>query len=724
MNDATYTIPLPRSLKTEPRHVHNYMHLRPGDRILFKKEGIELAVKSAHSTSDAVSQEAAVDASGEVQVKSSVPTDQDVKIDDADEQTDSEDDEAETSTAPSYQTPGQTETVTPATSRPTGPLDLPVKETPSFRAINGQELPYSTAPEPQVDPEKLSHSGPGALSTAEAGDGDNLESSATSPDLDSPTARRQKSQDNAAIPTENKPPPVSQAEPENGVVIGRSGGTPAPTSFPESQDLSGFTEEISKNGKQKTYGRRDRPKASAPPGRMAHERSSIEETPQKRANGHSSPPKKLRGTQQDIVSLASSDVDGEDELVSPSKLIGRGRSGPSHASGKLRRSKWSADRREAELNGQDELAAEQIKSEDDAAATSNRGASLRESSPPNEKTIARTAARRSLHIGSSPATGFHELAPKKAASSTPASSFGKRKTIETPDTDEEPPRKIQRSSTKALARQSTVESSDEIVVAAPDVKGSARKRDPIARSSPQVVVPPAHLEASPEAPQSSVGSSYSGRKPKVLYSSSSTIPNRGHIVKRIGELGAQFTEDLANKSSNFFCVKQGKLSITANLLRSLALKKTIVTDAWVLESVAADRLLDADDYLPDELEGTMDEDRSRLLKGYIVYFTPMLKKDYADKKAWKDIEALATELGARFTISETSRKLLARNEDDKRLLIGLDHDTDVIQLLNAEHTVYHKDFLAHSILAGKLDLENEEFQLEAPSKPAKKGKKK
>lgn len=170
-------------------------------------------------------------------------------------------------------------------------------------------------------------------------------------------------------------------------------------------------------------------------------------------------------------------------------------------------------------------------------------------------------------------------------------------------------------------------------------------------------------------------------------------------------------------------MKDGPILKTPKLLQAVARGIPIVTDKWLCDSAATSRFLPLDLYIPPGLEGVWKIPQGRLFESYTIYFTPALKAYY--KTSFAAIERLCKAVGARRVVSkkpggkdlyETATIFLAEAEGDK----------DVPALLEGGHTCHTKDFLTHSIVAGTVDLSNEEFKVLAeeskPVKAAKKGR--
>ncbi|THX55825.1 hypothetical protein D6D06_04662 [Aureobasidium pullulans] len=202
------------------------------------------------------------------------------------------------------------------------------------------------------------------------------------------------------------------------------------------------------------------------------------------------------------------------------------------------------------------------------------------------------------------------------------------------------------------------------------------------------------------------GREYTGPPPVIIYSNTK-IYERAMLMKFMKSHGATRTEDI--KSANFLCVGGGELLKTPKLLHSLTLGKTIVTDDWVSQSVTAGRLLDTDEFLPEELKATKHMDRTGIFTDQVIYVSPTQRIAY--KKGWDDVMAIVRQAGG--TDPQTGPLAKLDNMDTITLYIGADKDDDIVaELQGMGETVYKKDILGASIVAGELQLDE---SLELPA---------
>ncbi|KAK3072882.1 hypothetical protein LTR53_006022 [Teratosphaeriaceae sp. CCFEE 6253] len=222
---------------------------------------------------------------------------------------------------------------------------------------------------------------------------------------------------------------------------------------------------------------------------------------------------------------------------------------------------------------------------------------------------------------------------------------------------------------------------------------------------------------------STAGSAMEGKVTKVLLSRTS-LQDTSPAMKWLKTQGISVVDgELPTKRSNFLCVvPDGKLLLTAKVLRSLAMGKMVVTEDWISDSKEQGQLLDPPDYVHDDID--MSLDRSKLFAGMSVYFTRQLVADYG-KKGWENVRQLVKEAGASSVDKGSAFNGEKVAKGGQTVFLGsADGDADVAELRD-EHgfTVYGKEMLTHGILHGVRDLESGEFVLKAKAVQGKgKGK--
>jgi hypothetical protein len=276
----------------------------------------------------------------------------------------------------------------------------------------------------------------------------------------------------------------------------------------------------------------------------------------------------------------------------------------------------------------------------------------------------------------------------------PPSSSGKlkrigRKSVTKPETDEEDDK--EEVSTTAPRRKANL---------SPDL-------DPRASSTPQSSATPQSSKAPTKTLLS--GSRFAGDK-----KATSWLQRHGAPVHDKGIPGVR---------SNFVCVVgTGELATTAKVVRSIALGKKVVTDEWLKDSMAQDKLLDLDNYIHDDLSETMTINRSKLFDGKALFVTSALEKTYG--QGFSDIKELATAVGSHRVDSGTAKKASGLS-DSATIFLAVDgNDPDAQKLTQEEgRTVYQKHLLTQSIIRGELLTDSDEFKWSPKTAKGKKGKK-
>ena len=275
-----------------------------------------------------------------------------------------------------------------------------------------------------------------------------------------------------------------------------------------------------------------------------------------------------------------------------------------------------------------------------------------------------------------------------------------------------PPTSARKTRSTRVFRRRSAQSEEEITVA--QRTASSRKTGKL-KSSPIVIVQQPQRASkrrtrASESPSSSVASSIlTGKVPNILLSSESALHKS--CGKWLKQQGVTLIDDVKTRRTNFVCVVKDDKLTTAKVLRSLALGKLVVTEDWITESEQAGHILEPDNFAHPSLKDSI-TDRSHMFKGKNLFFTNSLVKNVY-KDAWSDIQALAKEAGASHADKGDSGTFGKWKGIAETICFGHnDKDADVPRLMKQHGcTVYHKDFLPHSIIAGELDLDNEEYQL-------------
>lgn len=200
---------------------------------------------------------------------------------------------------------------------------------------------------------------------------------------------------------------------------------------------------------------------------------------------------------------------------------------------------------------------------------------------------------------------------------------------------------------------------------------------------------------------------YRGQAPRILFPTESKILERKGVMKFLKEHKAREAKDSKPKSFDMLCLENGELKTTAKLLTSLVHNKVIVGEDWVTRSVKARYLLDPGPFLPTALKDTRDVDRSKIFNGLTVYFTPKLRKDYG--VAWYAVYGIAKQAGAT-VINCPPSKIPEDVHVDLHLASEEGDAAHVTALQKEARSVYNKNHLSHSIVAGK-HVPNEDFAI-------------
>ena len=200
---------------------------------------------------------------------------------------------------------------------------------------------------------------------------------------------------------------------------------------------------------------------------------------------------------------------------------------------------------------------------------------------------------------------------------------------------------------------------------------------------------------------------------KVFYASSSAINGN---LKTIKALGTSKTSKVPE--CDFFCTGEGSIVKSANLLHALALGKPIVTDTWLHDSQSVKCLKDHTPYLARDvkkerewrcnIQETSEAFRNglKLFEGKEIVITAALKAELGS--SYKDFVTIATAAGAAKVDSR-----LARQKEDTEHTIWLAKEGDSALKTLEGQQCFSKDLLSMSVLRASLDLESDEFRLEA-----------
>lgn len=221
---------------------------------------------------------------------------------------------------------------------------------------------------------------------------------------------------------------------------------------------------------------------------------------------------------------------------------------------------------------------------------------------------------------------------------------------------------------------------------------------------------------------------YTGPKPVVAFSNSK-IPDMPELMKFLRSHGGTMVEHVQEGECNMLVVRDGLLRKSIKLLLCVALGIPIVTEVWLIESAKQGRFLSIDNYIPRaptqetewgfSLRATWSVPQPDVLRDKIIYFTPALKKNYAN---FSEVNQLCKAVGAVRTMSKQARDV---DDDEDVICLGLDEkDADCLTLLDSGRTCFSRDFLTTNILrGGTANFESDEFKIKAESSQKKEPKK-
>ncbi|KAJ4376216.1 hypothetical protein N0V83_001498 [Neocucurbitaria cava] len=241
-------------------------------------------------------------------------------------------------------------------------------------------------------------------------------------------------------------------------------------------------------------------------------------------------------------------------------------------------------------------------------------------------------------------------------------------------------------------------------------------RKTVAKGKKRLSDVPEATEAATKSQRSSqrsntVAEEYKGPVPRVAFSHSAITGNT-QAIKFLKKHKGIVVESISD-DCNILCVRQGTLTKTMKLLEAIALGIPIVTDKWLLDSAKAGHLLALREHRPSvskqEEEWNFKLDKvwgtpQAPFEGYTIHFTPELRKSYAD---FKEIEQVCETVGAKVATKKPSR-------DEKLVVLAKgDKDKELAKLMQEGFTCYTKDLLTNSILRGQVDLDSDEFMINA-----------
>lgn len=168
----------------------------------------------------------------------------------------------------------------------------------------------------------------------------------------------------------------------------------------------------------------------------------------------------------------------------------------------------------------------------------------------------------------------------------------------------------------------------------------------------------------------------------------------------------------------FDSVRDGDLHKTPKFLRAIATGTPIVTDKWLSDSAKAGKFLSVNAYKPSapkqekewkfKLEDVFGQPQTPF-EGYTIHFTTAAHAAY---KIFTEIEQVCKAAGA----EKVTKKKLDKSE--KVIVLAMEEgDKEADKLMQDGVTCYIRDILPTSIFRGSLNLESDEFKIDAGASP-------
>jgi hypothetical protein len=216
--------------------------------------------------------------------------------------------------------------------------------------------------------------------------------------------------------------------------------------------------------------------------------------------------------------------------------------------------------------------------------------------------------------------------------------------------------------------------------------------------------------------------SHQGPAPKVLFSGSCTVDGKNNIMESFRSFGGSVTKSI--RKADVLCVSSGALKKTTNFVTAVALGKYVVDERWLVESHRKHTLLDPEAFIPQDTEHEREWDfnlkaaiargksgLSDLLDATSVYFTRQLEIDLGTN--FKDFHRIAEILGA----DDRGVDLPTETSTGERIvIIGVEDDPQAPIVRGLGLKLHQKDLLVMGALRGQVDLESDDFVIEAPIK--------
>lgn len=201
-------------------------------------------------------------------------------------------------------------------------------------------------------------------------------------------------------------------------------------------------------------------------------------------------------------------------------------------------------------------------------------------------------------------------------------------------------------------------------------------------------------------------------KPKIVLSTS--LSNTDKYETTLKSFGATFVKDVIE--ADVFCVPNGDLKKTLNLVLSLIYGKFIVTEAWLKECTRTKKFGDPMNYLPDtqshdwSLTESLERGRSkttiRMLDSWSVFITIALEKELGPLRV-KEQGKIARAMGANFRV-----RLPTQRAVNNVLVLGTKDDPYVNTVQRLGHSLFQREILTMAALRGTLDMDSDEFKVQ------------
>lgn len=244
---------------------------------------------------------------------------------------------------------------------------------------------------------------------------------------------------------------------------------------------------------------------------------------------------------------------------------------------------------------------------------------------------------------------------------------------------------------------------------------------------------------------------YEGPGPCIVFSNSK-IPDQSKMMTFLKKENAEKV-DIVGDACDIVCVGNGELKRTSKLTLGVGLGKTIVTDQWVKDSFKAGYLVNPEGYMPSDsvqegkwqvqLTEALERGRQglRVFEDCVIHLTPALVDKGRGESTIRELEGMAFTMGAKkvahhlprakknkspSSVSAVSRSASALaavtgvtttpsavNSAGSTFVIGIENDPDGPTLAELGWTLYSQDIISLSILRGRLDLDTEEFRIDA-----------